>query len=63
MPTPTKGGYLFYSPICEFPYRLIISRNGFTRFGKGVVNRYTPPSLVIHDAGSHETLVPYLPSG
>lgn len=43
MPTPTKGGYLFYSPICEFPYRLIISRNGFTRFGKGVVNRYTPP--------------------
>lgn len=26
MPTPTKGGYLFYSPICEFPYRLIIRR-------------------------------------
>lgn len=44
MPTPTKGGYLFYFPICEFPYRLIIRRNGFTRFGNGVVNRYTPPS-------------------
>lgn len=29
---------------------VIISRNGFTRFGKGVVNRYTPPP-VIPDAG------------
>lgn len=38
MPTPTKGGYLFYFPICKFTWRLIIRRNGFTRFGKGIVN-------------------------
>ena len=25
MPTPSKGGYLYF-PTCEFPYRLIISR-------------------------------------
>lgn len=60
MPTPTKGGYLFHFPICEFPYRLIISRSWdsdhvlfpkrFYPLRKGC-RESIHPSLVIPDAG------------
>lgn len=41
-----------YHPVLQICMAVIISRNGFTRFGKGVVNRYTPASVITRE-GSH----------